>query len=362
MSFCFTGITKVNQHHNPDEGRNIWNTNFENVGCAISSLTISANTGSTIVVSDDNNIEVLLSGASAPPIYAVSLSDNIILDSISSTTISADTYYIGSEPLTGITSGLTFTNLSPTPTSIGGISAGSTFSAQTMEEMWNTLLYPYQTPAFTSFNRTNLSATYEVGQTIIIGPQTFTWSTSNSSNVSANTISITQNITPITTLYGPSNNVGSTAITLSDTYSAGTSTTTTLYTISGVNTNGTPFSSTISRSWRHKRYWGTHPTFTLPDNTEILNADGAGVGVGNEFSTTRNQTRNGIDGGGDYLFFAWPTSFGNPTFVINGLPNTAWTKIGDTISFTNSQGFVHTYDVWISDTAQNSPIITFIIN
>jgi len=312
MPYCFTGITKVTPNDNPNEGREIWNENFYNISCAISSLALSSNTGSTIVVSGDDNIDVQLSGVSTPPIYAVYLNDDIVLNSISSSTISADTYYIGSEPLTSVTSGLTFTNLNPTPTTIGGISAGSTFNSQTMEEMWNSLLYPYQAPAFTSFSRTNLLSTYEVGQTIDIGSQTFSWTTSNPSNVSANTISIVQNITPITTLYGPSANLGSTAITLSASYSSATPTTTTLYTISGVNTNGNTFNSIISRNWRFRVYYGTSSLtiLTEPDIISLSNNP-----LSNSFSGTYSFAA------GDYKYFCYPSSFGTATTFKDSLTN-----------------------------------------
>lgn len=43
----------------------------------------------------------------------------------------------------GVTStGVTYTNLTPTPAAIGGISAGETFVEQTMQQMWDRLLYP----------------------------------------------------------------------------------------------------------------------------------------------------------------------------------------------------------------------------
>ena len=44
----------------------------------------------------------------------------------------------------------TYTNLTPVPTTVGGISAGSTFSAKTMEQMWNQLLYPELFPTLTA--------------------------------------------------------------------------------------------------------------------------------------------------------------------------------------------------------------------
>jgi len=87
MPYCFTGITEVQSYHNPDEGRFIWNQNFQNVGCALESLSMSSNTGSTVVTNGDSNIVVELSGTSVPPIYAVSLSDDIVTNSLSANTI-----------------------------------------------------------------------------------------------------------------------------------------------------------------------------------------------------------------------------------------------------------------------------------
>lgn len=46
-------------------------------------------------------------------------------------------------------SGSDYTNLTPTPVTVGGIAAGSTFSAQTLEDMFNRLLYPYIAPSLT---------------------------------------------------------------------------------------------------------------------------------------------------------------------------------------------------------------------
>jgi len=77
----------------------------------------------------------------------------------------------------------TYTNATPMPVAVGGWSAGSTFSSLTQTQMWDGLLYPYQYPAITSFSRSGLSGEYEIGDSVTIGSQTFSWVTSNSSNV-----------------------------------------------------------------------------------------------------------------------------------------------------------------------------------
>ncbi len=62
-----------------------------------------------------------------------------------------------------------YTNLTPTDSSIGGISVGSTFSGKTFQEMFDSLLYPTLTPILTNPSSTftvSINTYYEVGQTI----------------------------------------------------------------------------------------------------------------------------------------------------------------------------------------------------
>ncbi len=125
--------------------------------------------------------------------------------------------------------------------------------------------------------------------------------------------------------------------------------------------------STVTIVWRWKRYWGAFasafppgdPSFSISD-AQILALTGAGVGSGNEFATSRQKTYNGIDGGGDYLVFAFPSSWGVPVFKINGLTSTAFTKVRDD-AFINASGGTTTYQVWVSDTEYNSPVASFVI-
>jgi hypothetical protein len=90
-------------------------------------------------------------------------------------------------------------------------------------------------------------------------------------------------------------------------------------------------------------------------DTLILGLTGAGYGSGNEISSTRAMTKT-MTGGGNYLVFAWPTSFGTPTFYTGSIiPNSAFTKIRSNSPFTNINGYSGTnYDVWISKTQYSS--------
>lgn len=153
-----------------------------------------------------------------------------------------------------------------------------------------------------------------------------------------------------------------------------------IFTLSVSDTTGASYSSSITVNWGNKRYWGRVDLTSIgnPDLTSnpslsylvtnivtdnlILNLDGAGVGSGSEITLTLNKSYNNIDGSGEYLLFAFPTSFGTPNFTVNGLPNTAFTKVRSNSTFTNTHGYVANYDVWVSNTAQNAPISTFTIN
>lgn len=334
-------IVRVESYHGPNAGREIINENFECLNQVLTDIQTTTVTGSTILT-QGNNIDLGLTFSGAVPIYDVNVVDNPVFVSLSANSISATTFYSGStnlnDLLTGFAaSGVTYTNTSATPTTIGGISAGSTFTGKTMQEMWDLLLYPYQSPAFTSFSRTNLSTTYEVGQTVLVGSQTFTWATSNSSNVSANTITIVQNVAPTTTLYGPAANVGTSAITVSTAYSAGTSSTVTLYTISGYNTQGSQFSTTISRSWRPRIYYGTSATSPLVEADIIALANNP---LASGFAGTYSFVA------GDYKYFCYPSSFGTATTFTNTANGTnVPMEPVYVVSITNSYGVTQNYNV-----------------
>lgn len=244
----------------------------------------------------------------------------------------------------------TYSNSTPTPTTIGGIPAGSTFSNKTMTEMWDALLYPYIAPA-ASLSGGN---TREFGSSNAV---TLSWSATKGKN---SITSITVDGTPIVVT---GNNQSGTQPT---TATQNVNTTFSMTVSDGTANAGNPASSTTTVSWLRAVYWGKTPTFALPSMSIVGSqpawADGASVGSGKNLSSSRSGSYNGINGAGQYLVFAWPSTYGNPSFTINGLPNTAFTKIGSGVSHTNMYGYTVNYDVWISNTQQNSPIATFVIS
>lgn len=207
---------------------------------------------------------------------------------------------VGSQGFQGSDASVSYTNLSTTPTTIGGISSGSTFDGQSMQQMWDAILYPYQSPAFTSFLMSGQATSIEVGVTIS-GTRTFTWSTSNSSNVSANSILIrdlTNNVDLATNLV----NDGSESIALPTSIQK-TTQASHQWRIIGTNTNSVNFLATFTVSWFWRRYFGTSENSSLNESEiKALASSALASGFGGTFSYA----------GGGYKFLCFPTSFGSP--------------------------------------------------
>jgi uncharacterized protein YceK len=56
-----------------------------------------------------------------------------------------------------------YTNLQPVPQTLGGVLVGTTFNSMPIQQVLDTLLYPYAKPQFTSYNILGISSIYEVG-------------------------------------------------------------------------------------------------------------------------------------------------------------------------------------------------------
>jgi hypothetical protein len=254
-----------------------------------------------------------------------------------------------------------FQNSDPMIISVGGIDAGTTFpTPTTMQDIWNLLLYPYVSP---DVSITNTQPIKEFGTNTSV---TLNWSViKKSENIQS--INVNGNIqlgSPFTTNQSGFQNAFATqniATTFTITANDGTST----------------VSATTSVIWRNKIYWGRvnlssigNPNLTtnpgavssivpLVNDAVILALNGAGVGSGNELATDISKTYNSMNGSGQYLVFAWPSSFVNsqtPQFIVNGMVNTAFTRIRNNSPFVNQFGYTTNYEVWISNTLQNSPL------
>lgn len=197
--------------------------------------------------------------------------------------------------------GGTYTNATPVPTTLGGIAAGSTFSSVPLTEMFDKLLYPYQSPAFSAFSISGQSTTLEVGAEITAGTKTFTWTTTNSSNVSSSGITISDFTNSTTIASGLSNTGTSNQTIVAVSKSSATSH---VYRVSAKNTQDTTFTRDFTVSWRWRMYWGTASLSSLTENDiESLSNNSLASNSTGTFS---------FDAGG-YKYIAYPTVFGLKT-------------------------------------------------
>jgi hypothetical protein len=271
-----------------------------------------------------------------------------------------DVQIIASQSLSS-SSSVTYTNSRPTTKEVGGIALGTTFSGTySVQQMFDLLLYPYTAPTLT------LSASNTPRQFGSSTAVTLTWTVVKTSETITG---ITVDGTSVVANGGNQNGTKATTATHSLVPTAVQEIQT--YTMSVVDSALKTTTKTATVTWQHKIYWGSidlssvgNPNLTTSPSssatvggyitdTMIRALTGAGVSPGNAFATSYSKTYTNINGAGKYLIFAHPTIFGSsPTFVVNNLPNTAFTKV-KSYSFVNESGFSISYDVWVSNTAYN---------
>ena len=214
--------------------------------------------------------------------------------------------------------------------------------------MWNALLYPYQTPQFTSFDRGNLLSEYDLGRTVLAGSQNFTWATSNSGNVLANTIKIDQLFPSTVNLVTGSANDSSETINLTGAIiSAASATTISMYRITATNSKSIDFTTTISRTWKHRWYYGKNI------NASLTNAQITGLTTTELITEAKNK---GIaflaSATPQYLYLIVPQGLNQATDWRNSTTgcfgnNIPYSNIGST-SITNIYGISTTYNIYRS--------------
>lgn len=159
----------------------------------------------------------------------------------------------------------TYTNTDPVPYDVGGIESGETFYSVPLEDMWNKLLYPYVQPIFSAFSMVTGTILYEVGDTLIGGFKTFTWSTTYPGNINPDSISIDQNGT---TIANGLTDDGSEYIDIGIDI---TPTSSIIYTwlIKSLNTDNSVSSKSFLIEWKWSNYYGISLNASLTE-AEIL--------------------------------------------------------------------------------------------
>lgn len=236
-------------------------------------------------------------------------------------------------------SGGTYTNATPTTETVGGVESGSTFSALTFQEVFDLLFYPYQEPTFSAFAISGQSQTLEVGDSVTGGSRTFTWTTTNSSNVDANTIAIrdvTGNPTPNTDLATGLADDSTESVAIGSAI-AKTSNTSHVWQIRGTDTEANTFNRSFTVNWRWRRYHGTSSSTSLNE---------AGIEGLTSSSLTNTIAATYSFAGGDYKYICYPSSLGTlTTFTdVSTSLNVPFEAV-DVVSVTNSFSQTTNYNV-----------------
>lgn len=200
----------------------------------------------------------------------------------------------------GVAVGDTYTNLIPMPVAVGGWDVGSTFVNKTMTEMWDGLLYPYQYPTFSAFSISGQSIIIEVGDTIPIN-RTFTWGTTNSSNVAANSISLLD-VTGSATIATGLANDGSQITSYPASPILKTSAISHTFRITGENSKSESFNTTFTVYWQWKRFYGESVNAgpLTESGIEELRVSGLASGYATTYSFNA----------GGYKYLSYPAVFG----------------------------------------------------
>lgn len=248
--------------------------------------------------------------------------------------------------------GGTYTNASPTPSTLGGIPSGSTFSAQTMQQMFDALLYPYQNPAFTSFTST-IFGTYEVGQELTSGLATVNYIISNPSNISVSPSGVQGTSIPgaTFTLSNPITLTGSGSFTLTIPVSV-TLVSPGSYNVSlqGTNTNASNFSTSGSMNWRYRIFYGNQA------NTSLIETEVEGL-ANTPLSATSVGAYSFPAGPGTYKWICYPASMTTlTTFIDISTSFSVPFEAPTIVSLTNPYGVTANYNCHRSTNALGGAI------
>ena len=231
-----------------------------------------------------------------------------------------------------------YTNSLPTPIAVGGIPVGSSFNSQTMTQMWNQLLYPYQSPSFASFEITGQDLAIEVGASTGSNPS-FAWTFTHQANVQDNTIEIDDSTASVNIVTGASE-----VSPYNSTYGAVTKTTsaTETFTITATNTERGTFSSTFVVSWLWRIFWGQSSSVSLSSSDILALAN-------SELAEAFPGAYSFAAAPSEYKVFCIPSSMGTPTSFKDASTGFAVPfNAPYAVSVTNSFGVVATYDVYQS--------------
>lgn len=230
---------------------------------------------------------------------------------------------------------------SPTNVTVGNLPAGTNLTGRDWDDIFEQMLIAYLNPAFTSFT-SSLFGTYEVGQTLPVGPTNISYTVSNAGNIKIQPPNVG---IPSSTIPGSSFSVNPFVLAASGTYTISIPVSTTLNSpgsynvaVQGTNTNSVNFSTSNNVLFRQRIFYG-QSSLTSLTASDIL-------------ALASNQLQLNFAGtyafpAGGYKYFCYPTSMGTATTftnTANGFPVAMFGTVA-VVSVTNAYGVVQNYNV-----------------
>lgn len=226
--------------------------------------------------------------------------------------------------------GGTFTNANPTPFTVGGIAAGSTFVAQTLQQMFDALLYPYQPPT-TTLGLTPAGGLREKGNTVT-NPALASTTTAFTNPIIA-PFEFKKNAVVIFT--DPAPNPAGGAENYVDPSVVSTNTTYTAHVTDGTQAG----TATSSYTFISAYYYGVGAPGLTPAQVSALTKDVQGN------TATENVTTSPTN---EVYYFAYPDSYPALTSIIdnNGFETISDYTVTTGNNITNSFGDTDTYRIY----------------
>lgn len=116
------------------------------------------------------------------------------------------------------------------------------------------------------------------------------------------------------------------------------------FTVTAKDSKGTSCSRSGAYNFKHKRYFGVAAAPEAYDSAFVLGL------TGKEFCTNRQKGAFTLTAGeGKYFYYAFPASYGTPTFNVGGFDGGF--ELAATIDFTNASGNTTSFVIWKSENA-----------
>jgi hypothetical protein len=302
-------------------------------------VSVNGKTGSTITVNADD-----ISDISTTKKFVTTTEKSKI--GLIQSGLGGDVFLSGDGNYKSIALQATYSGASVSNVTVGGLTAGSSVAGLKIGEIIEKMIFTYQSPSFSSFSIVGQSQLIEVG-TALSGNKSFTWSTSNSSNVQPNSIRL-RNVTSNGLIASGLTNDGNETVNIG--MIPNTAPINQVFRAEGINTNGVQFNSgTVTILSLYPYFYGRSVTQPTVNNALIT----GGTKVVSFSTDTLPITFNANS---EYVWFAHPAS--NPSksvWYVSALNNGA---IGggsnlfgtlSTLSVSNVNWNGITYKVYVSN-------------